>query len=238
MAGKLNQYAGPLTPEQVAAGMNAAMQNARRLVDDAKLLLNSGRYPSAASLAALSIEESGKVSILRSLAVARNEDEVRRVWRDYRTHTRKNVSWRLPELVAKGARSLEDLRPLFEEGAEHPQLLDQLKQIAFYTDCLGKAHWSEPEKVVDRDLAQVLVQTADLLARGREVKVREIELWVKHIKPVWMGKIEWMKKALSNWHAEMMTEGLAEAGGGGFEDFVWGTQPADSLAQGGQDDGV
>ncbi|MBN1085452.1 AbiV family abortive infection protein [Erwinia aphidicola] len=36
---------------------------------------------------------------------------------------------------------------------EHPFALDQLKQISFYTDCLGKAHWSIPDNVIDRDTA-------------------------------------------------------------------------------------
>lgn len=36
-----------------------------------------------------------------------------------------------------GMIKLDDLRPLFEPDAEHPYILDQLKQIAFYTDSLG-----------------------------------------------------------------------------------------------------
>jgi hypothetical protein len=36
----------------------------------------------------------------------------------------------------------------------------------------------------------------------------------------------------------MMMEGFAEADGGEFEDFVWGAQSDNSLAQDGQDDGV
>ena len=64
----LPQYKGKLDPEQIAQGMNAARRNAQRLADDAKLLLSAKRYPTAASLAILSIEESGKVSILRGIA--------------------------------------------------------------------------------------------------------------------------------------------------------------------------
>ena len=222
---KLNQYAGPLSHAQVAAGMNAAIRNARRLADDAKLLLEAKRYASAMSLAALSVEESGKVSILRALALARNDEDVRRSWKEYRTHTKKNVAWLLPELAAKGARSLDDLRPLFENGAEHPIILDQLKQINFYTDCLGSVQWSEPDQAIDADLARSLVRTADLLAKGREVTVREIELWVEHIKPVWMGKLEWMKKALSNWRPAMQAEGLAVLEADRLDKFIWGGTP-------------
>jgi hypothetical protein len=42
--GRPSEYRGPLTPGQVAEGMNAAMRDARRLATDAK---HSGRLPSA-----------------------------------------------------------------------------------------------------------------------------------------------------------------------------------------------
>jgi AbiV family abortive infection protein len=117
--------------------MNAAGRNAERLCDDASLLLQEARYPSAAALAALSIEEAGKLSILRRLAVARDEEEVAECWRNYRWHTKKNIAWLLPQLVADGARRLDDFSPLFDGESDHPELLDQVKQISFYSDCLG-----------------------------------------------------------------------------------------------------
>jgi AbiV family abortive infection protein len=40
--------------------MDAVLENARRLLNDARLLFNNGRYPTATSLAVLSIEEFGK----------------------------------------------------------------------------------------------------------------------------------------------------------------------------------
>ncbi|WP_152551782.1 AbiV family abortive infection protein [Ralstonia pseudosolanacearum] len=56
----------------------------------------------------------------------------------YRSHTKKNVAWILLEQTNRtGMIKLDDLRPLFEPDAEHPYILDQLKQIAFYTDSLG-----------------------------------------------------------------------------------------------------
>jgi hypothetical protein len=52
----LDQYRGSLSPAQIAAGMNAARENASRLLNDAKLLAQSERFASAAALAILSIE--------------------------------------------------------------------------------------------------------------------------------------------------------------------------------------
>ena len=70
---KLDQYRGKLSPVQISEGINAAISNAKRLADDAELLLKERRFPSAASLAVLSIEESGKLSILRQLDVVQND---------------------------------------------------------------------------------------------------------------------------------------------------------------------
>jgi AbiV family abortive infection protein len=226
---KLSQFRGRLEPSQIADGINAAFRNARRLCEDAELLLENDRPPSAAALAILSIEESGKASILRHLSVSTSEEEVRNRWREYRSHTKKNVMGGLLKEFAQGARKLDEFIGLFEKEAEHPYLLDQIKQIAFYTDCLGDAHWSEPSKVVDTDLATQLVQTAKILAKSKEVFSEEIELWIKHLGPVWNKDSGWMRKALENWYEEMQRLGLAPEGPNAMRAFIReGVHSADS----------
>ena len=215
MKRKLDQYSRVLTPEQVAEGMNAADRNASRLLNDSRMLMKNHRYPSAASLAILAIEEAGKTSILRQIALETDGVAVTKAWQSYRSHTKKNAAWLLPQLVSDGARRLDDLRPLFEGKAEHPHLLDQVKQIGIYTDCLGKAHWSEPAVVIDEALARLLISIAGILVRDRKTTAREIELWVEHIKPFWRGPVELMKVGLLNWNAAMRHEGLAK------EDSTW-----------------
>jgi len=218
---KLNQYKGCLSPIQIADGINAARRNAKRLAEDATLLLDAGHFPTAASLAALAIEEAGKPSILRQLALARNESEAIEAWRDYRCHTRKNVMWLLVELVAKGARKLDDFKPLFDPGSDYPDLLDQIKQLGFYTDCLGKAHWSFPSEVIEESLARTLVTTASILAASEHLAtVKEIELWVKHLGPVWKGHPSWMRKALENWYEEMQGLDLVPKDEDGMAEFI------------------
>jgi len=217
---RLDQYKGRLTPAQITDGMNAAAENANRLADAAELLLDKGHYPLAASVSCLAIEESGKTSILRSLAVARTDEEVVECWRNYRSHTRKNSVWLLPELVAKGARRLVDLRSLFEDEADHPLVLDQVKQIGFYTDCLGRAHWSRPSEVLHEELASRLVQIARLFAKAEPVAEREIQLWIRHIGPVWKGSMEAMEHALVQWYADMQKEGLRARGKNAMEQFI------------------
>lgn len=210
MAGeRLNTYKGSLSANQIAEGINAANANASRLAEDARLMLDAARYPTATALAILAIEEAGKGSILRSLALARDAQETAQCWKDYRSHRSKNVAWILPQLVSQGARSLEDLRPLFEESADHPHVLDQVKQISLYTDCLGKAHWSNPTDVIDEKLAKILVHTAELFARSRsEVSSDEIEAWARHLGPVWKTTMPAMRAALIAWSEEMKERGI------------------------------
>jgi AbiV family abortive infection protein len=224
---RLNQYKGRLSVEQIAEGINAALQNASRLVEDAKLLLERKRFPSASSLAILAVEEAGKVSILKMLAVAKDQKAVAKYWQEYRCHTKKNVAWLLPVLVAQGARRLDDFRPLFREDSAHPFILDQVKQLGFYTDCLGQAHWSIPEEVIDESLATNLIKIAEIFSQGSKASAQEMELWTKHLAPVWMTDTASMKQALANWWTEMQELGLAPEGdqkidGMGLLEFIDG----------------
>ena len=209
MKSKLSKYTGGLEPPQIACGMNAARRNARRLAEDAKLLLEAGRYPTATALAVLSIEESGKMSILRGFASI-PDTERQRQWQEYRSHRKKNAMWILPSLVASGARDLDSLRPAANVSGEHTALLDQLKQISLYTDCLGNAHWSEPEKIIESELAKHLVSTADLLAGDSSITAKEIELWKEHMAPVYGAPLDVMKAALVDWFSALKENGLRD----------------------------
>ncbi len=220
MEKKLNAYRGTLTPVQIAEGMNAAGKNAGRLAGDAEILLDAGSFSSAASLAILAIEEAGKEPILRALSVARCEQEIREAWKDYRTHTAKNVAWILPQLAQAGARNIEDLRPIFDESSEHPYLLDQLKQLGFYTDCLGAGHWASPSESIDETLSRMLVGVAKLLVKDSTHTAKEIELWIEHVGPVWKKDMAWMKQGVINWYAAMQEAGLAKEGPNEMERFM------------------
>jgi AbiV family abortive infection protein len=215
----LSPFRGALTIEQVAAGMNAATENARRLVQDARLLLDNKRWPTAASVAALSIEESGKVVILRRFLTAK-AGEIKGLWQEYRSHTKKNINWILPELVDKGARRLDDFKPIVDSASNHPKVLDAQKQLGFYTDCLRNVDWSLPSEVVDEAFAKSLVAKAEILSPERTITVRELELWVKYMEPISNKNPDRMKQALINWYGAMQAEELVPAGPDKMQTFV------------------
>jgi len=203
---RLDSYKGKLSAVQIADGMNAAARSAKRLHEDAGLLLANGRFPSAASLAILAIEEAGKIAILRGMAIASDEATLKSLWKDYRSHTAKNNAWIIMELVGKGARSLNDFRPIYDPNSDHPAVLDAVKQIGFYTDCLGKAHWSEPPEVIDEQLARMLVTIAGILTAKKDTSTREIELWIQHVGPHRGGPA--MSCGVASFYEAMRAEGL------------------------------
>lgn len=218
---KLEKYEGKLSAEEAAAGINASMKNAKRLAEDSEFLFEKGRYPSATSLAIISIEEHGKGTTLRALCVATDLKELRALWRDFRNHRAKNGMWIMPAMAANGARYLNDLKDVINKKSNHTSVINDIKNIGLYTDCYKQGHWSEPIRVIDRELSQQLVKTAKVLSSSHHtVHVREMELWVEFLSPVW--NTPHMVRALIEWHAQLVEEGLNQHEHEEFKAFVLG----------------
>jgi len=197
------RFRGRLSPKQVATGMNAAARNAARLVSDAEILLEAKRYPSAAALAVLAIEESGKLPVLRAISSANNDEAVKVGWKDYRSHQSKNVLWLFPIFALAGVRTLAEFGRLFDPDSDHRKRLDELKQFAFYSDCFEGGVWSEPENFVDEVMARFVIRTAKSLTKQYSFSEREVELWVEHV-----GADKTPEGVKTFWEA-MIREGLA-----------------------------
>lgn len=176
---KADPYRGPLSPFQIAEGIAAAKRNARRLLEDAGTLYDSGRFPSATSLAALSIEEFGKLPILRRMALATTGDDWRICWRDFANHGAKSAQWSVPFLV-KQADTPEEFFAAFG-AARDPVLLDSLKQLGLYLGCYGRAHWAEPHHVIEKDQAEPVLYAARAISAGSTPSALDsstaVQLW-------------------------------------------------------------
>jgi AbiV family abortive infection protein len=205
---KLLPYRGELTAEMAARGIAAAKRNAERLLKDANHLFEAGSYATACSLAILSIEESGKVSILREIFAAPTDQARKDAWRRYRDHKSKNAQWILMDLFRKGARKLAELKSIFDPKSAHPLLMDQIKQLGIYTDCFSSRSWSEPEKVIDENITGETLLVAAVLLPKDEVTTRELELWKAHVGPVWGTPA--MFDASLEFHRALIAEGLSE----------------------------
>jgi AbiV family abortive infection protein len=201
--------------------MNAARRNALRLIADAQILFNAKRYPTAASVAALSIEESGKIPILRSLVGATKSSAIAAAWKSYRDHRSKNGMWIMDELVKSGAYRLDEFNKIMDRDSEHTEILDSVKQLGFYTGCHGTSIWSEPDKVIGGDLAEALIATAKLLAPKKDVTLRELDLWAQLVAP-YIEDPQHSRHALMSWATAVHAEGLTDLSPQDFARFIFG----------------
>ena len=217
-----NQYFGKLDPEKAAEGINLAIENSQRLLKDAEILFEHERYSSSVALAILSIEESGKVPIIKGVLLEEDDKQRAKEWKSFRNHLQKNNQWILPELVSKGSNTLDELKKMFSEEAKHPKVLNVLKQISLYTECVGKAKWVYPDEVITKEIAEAKLQTARILCPEKEVTPLELDLWKKYLKPVWKTDLESMKKAIIEWNRAMEKHGLDSYDEEIMTDFIMG----------------
>lgn len=217
-----NQYFGKLDSEKAAEGINLAIENSQRLLKDAEILFEQESYSSSVALAILSIEESGKVPIIRRVLLEEDDKQRAKAWKSFRNHLQKNNQWILPDLVSKGSNNLDELKKMFAEEAEHPKILNVLKQISLYTECVGKAKWVYPDEVITKEIAEAKLQTATILCPDKEVTPLELDLWQKYLKPVWKSDMKSMKKAIIEWNRAMEKHGLDSYDEEIMTDFVMG----------------
>jgi AbiV family abortive infection protein len=207
--GSLNCYFGNITPKETVEGINASKRNSKRLVEDAKLLFKSERYPSAIALAILAIEEDGKATLLRNIPTASTDAEIKNVWKQFRSHRNKNGLWKFADYVNKEVKKFSEVKSLVASNSEHTKRLDQIKQACFYVDCYRKGFWSEPVKIADIQFAQLIINTAGVLVNSHEECTElEIQLWVKHQTGAAGNRFN----AVANWYADMQAHGLKPPG--------------------------
>ncbi len=115
---------------------------------------------------------------------------------------------------------MQSMATVVDYNAEHAVVLDALKQISFYTDCLAKAHWSIPNEVIDEPLVRSLVSSAEMMWGGRSITTREIELWAEIVGPHYNQAR--MAEAVIEWQHAMVAEGLSDTSPKELEAFMRG----------------
>lgn len=209
---KGRQFTQKLSIKLATEISNGALENAKLLYEDAKLLYDNEKYARAISLAILSIEESGKPSIIRSILLEDDPKELSKLWKSYRRHQDKNSMWIIPELILNGAKKIDDLRKVVDKDSDHFQILDDLKQLCFYSDVFTKGKLSIPQNVATKEIAQSIVEIARINIKEVLFTEESLEIWVKHLKPVWKREMHKMKLAVKNCYLELETKKIIEDG--------------------------
>jgi AbiV family abortive infection protein len=207
---KERRYNQRLTPKKAAEGIKTILKNARSLLSDAQLLFDNNKYERATVLAILAIEEFGKVPIIRSILLENDQKELNKEWKRFRSHYEKNWGLAVSDYVTHNSNNIEDFRPIFENN-DYGKVFDQLKQLGIYTDLFKNGNWSSPDKVITIEIATSILTSAKSFAgKGEQAMTteQELELWIKHLKPVWKKDMLEMKQALINCYDEAESLGV------------------------------
>jgi AbiV family abortive infection protein len=150
----IHPYRGDIPAEQIVRGMEVIDGNSRELLDDAKLLLENGRYARALSLSVIALEESAKKSLLYALYAVQDDKELRKeFWREYRSHTLKS-GYLVRREAVRGAFEGQNIE---EKAQRIGKIMDLFKQLGLYADSYetdeGKKSWFTPSKSVTPDMA-------------------------------------------------------------------------------------
>jgi len=173
-------------------------------MEDAKILFEANRFPTACSIGILAIEEIGKLPILRRMAIAENTEHWKICWRDFSDHLQKSQHWIIPFLV-KNAPSFEEFSDQFYQGRD-ADLMNSLKQLGFYAGCYGRAHWADPKNIVEKEQASLVIHSANVLLAGSQPSELDVpsalNAWANHMKGCFScdpgiannGVVEFLKK--------------------------------------------
>ena len=96
-------------------------------------------------------------------------------------------------------------------ASDHPYILDNLKQLCLYTDCVNNSKWTSPAAVEMLELTSYLLSMAKALIKEEDVTEKELQLWRHHVIPTKHATFEDSKRAIANWYADMRANGLSTA---------------------------
>lgn len=129
---------GPLSDDEIVAGMHFCYCNACDLFDDAKILLDAGRSARALGICVLCLEELAKIPLLSNAVFLRGKDASvwRRFWDALSSHKLKQDIWSV-----YGKTFLPESRRQKYYSRLYPTSmpsLEKMKQMSFYVDFFEK----------------------------------------------------------------------------------------------------
>jgi AbiV family abortive infection protein len=190
---KVERQKGPIPPDVVAKGIGAAGRNARRLMDDAFLLLKHRRYPSACALSILAAEEIEKQSRLFKIAAAARSRARDDLWAGWRDHA--------PKLAGSLAMLLGGKLPRDRFIRGLPGGAARLKERCLYVEPLRDGTVSAPVSVIGGELGEAVVHAAFfvVLIHGQRFtialrKLRDDSQAVQGLSPQATRILGWLRK--------------------------------------------
>ena len=159
-------YKGALSSEAASQGIKVVQANAARLARDAKLLLESQRYASAAMVAVMALEEISRVAYPVEILTAGNGRRLADSW--YRFRKGEHLfPW---AILAHQERLLDD--------SELNAMLSFVKKLGLKAECIEPGLWIDPGELVSAEFAASVVGIAQSLCTG-PISQESVDVWVQ-----------------------------------------------------------
>jgi hypothetical protein len=189
-------YHGPITVAQAGECMRRAMENRKKYCAEAKALLKNQQWEKSAALSFQSLEEVAKPRCLRLVLLAQTDVEIQDAWNTYGKLSPKDVT---------------RIRNHFLLWGGHGEI-DEVMEPMFPEPCFSKQWLSSSFTTITPRLSSTLVWLLDKLCSSSSTmtSVSELELLVKHLKPVWRCTGYELSKAIWACYLEAQETGVLQ----------------------------
>ncbi|GBD95239.1 MAG TPA: AbiV family abortive infection protein [Nitrospirae bacterium] len=146
-----DKYNGRITIDQIVGGISCCLENAKELFLDAQILRRSQRYPRALSLLLMSMQEAGKIEILRKMASISSGDQKKwkKLWKQFRSHEIKDALGYSHKICTEFSKSAGDIfweQLIYDKNFSSAK--EKARQFALYVDYIASDNeWWSPSAV-------------------------------------------------------------------------------------------
>lgn len=147
----MRTYRGKLTVEQIAQGIEVCLDNIEKLVEDAHVLLEANRPPSASFALLCADQELGKVYVLQLMAMCllKDQAEWRLWWRRFRGHEAKTALANVFDILELDESRFSSVIEVVEKDwLPSARDLESLRQLCLYVDYSATENrWLSPREI-------------------------------------------------------------------------------------------
>jgi AbiV family abortive infection protein len=167
-------FTGALSAADAIEGARLVRANARRLLDDAKLLLRADRHASAAMMAVMALDELSRFFHPLTIGGLRTPKQLAEAWRQFRG-ARRDFPWSALQ------RRPDDPSDSSIADAQLDGMLSFIRDLGARADCVPPGAWVDPASMISAELAASIIGTAELYC-GLPVAPRAMEAWLRTIR--------------------------------------------------------
>ncbi len=193
-------FTGRISPADAARGARVTQADALRLIEDAKLLLQAARFPTAAMVAVMALDEMSRVFQVLTLSTIDGSEQLVAAWKEFRGD-RRTFPWSMIQPVE----GEDSARPMGDP--ELAGMLSFIRKLGSRADFIQPGLWVDPAELVSAELAASIVASVESICVA--IEPDSLELWSEALRSLPRNATAGM--ALARYRAMLETAGFAQS---------------------------